>query len=37
MPERIERLLEVFPKALENLKKDIEKFVNEMESIIGEE
>lgn len=37
MPERIARLLDIFPEAVDNLKKDVGKFINEMESIIKEE
>jgi hypothetical protein len=37
MPERIERLLEIFPETVDELKKDVEKFIAEMESIIKEE
>jgi hypothetical protein len=37
IPERIARLLEIFPETVNSLKRDVEKFVNEMESIIEEE
>ncbi|AAM23973.1 MAG: hypothetical protein XD49_1370 [Caldanaerobacter subterraneus] len=36
IPERIARLLEIFPETVNSLKRDVEKFVNEMESIIEE-